>query len=73
MADASLMLTQDAEICAFYMRSGTCRYGAHCKFDHPPPQEAIAKLQAAGNEDEKEKNEKEKEGEKGEEKEGPKG
>jgi len=64
-----LVLTQDAEICAFYMRSGTCRYGALCKFDHPPPQEAIAKLQAGGKEGEKEK-EGEEEEKKGEEKEG---
>ncbi|CAD6237850.1 unnamed protein product [Miscanthus lutarioriparius] len=41
---------EDAEACAFYMRSGTCRFGVHCKFDHPPRQEAISKLQAAGKE-----------------------
>jgi len=63
------VLTQDAEICAFYMRSGTCRYGVLCKFDHPSPQETIAKLQAAGKEGEKEKEGEEKE-KKGEEKEG---
>nr|CAB3473590.1 unnamed protein product [Digitaria exilis] len=57
---AGLPRREDAEACAFYMRSGTCRYGAHCKFDHPPPQEAIAKLQAAGNENGKEKEGKEK-------------
>jgi hypothetical protein len=56
------MLMQDAEICAFYMRSGTCRYGVHCKFDHPPPQEAIAKLQATGKEGENENEGEEKEG-----------
>jgi len=41
---------EDAEACAFYMRSGTCRFGVHCKFDHPPRQKAISKLQAAGKE-----------------------
>uniref|UniRef100_A0A0A9D1N2 C3H1-type domain-containing protein n=1 Tax=Arundo donax TaxID=35708 RepID=A0A0A9D1N2_ARUDO len=50
---AGLPRREDAEVCAFYMRSGTCKYGAHCKFDHPPPMEAIAKLQAAGKEGEK--------------------
>ena len=64
-----LVLTQDAEICAFYMRSGTCRYGVLCKFDHSSPQETIAKLQTAGKEGEKEKEGEEKE-KKGEEKEG---
>jgi hypothetical protein len=61
--DASLVpMPQGAEACAFYMRSGTCRYGPHCKFDHPPPQEAIAKLQAAGNGDEEKKKGEAKEG-----------
>lgn len=50
LANSLLMLTQDAEACAFYMRTGTCRFGVHCKFDHPPRQEAISKLQAAGKE-----------------------
>jgi hypothetical protein len=35
---------QDADICAFYMKTGTCRFGVLCKFDHPPPGEAIAKV-----------------------------
>ncbi|PAN29698.1 hypothetical protein PAHAL_5G244900 [Panicum hallii] len=59
---AGLPRREDAEICAFYMRSGTCRYGVHCKFDHPPPQEAIAKLQATGKEGENENEGEEKEG-----------
>ena len=57
------MLTQDAEICAFYMRSGTCRYGVLCKFDHPPLQEAVAKLQAGGKEGEEKEGVEEKKGE----------
>ncbi|CAI5960279.1 unnamed protein product, partial [Closterium sp. NIES-64] len=24
--------------------TGTCRYGATCKFDHPPPAEAAARV-----------------------------
>ncbi|AQK96654.1 Zinc finger CCCH domain-containing protein 37 [Zea mays] len=47
---ASLPRREDAEACAFYMRSGMCRFGAHCKFDHPPREEAISELQAAGKE-----------------------
>ncbi|XP_062205425.1 zinc finger CCCH domain-containing protein 8-like isoform X2 [Phragmites australis] len=47
---AGLPMREDAEVCAFYMKSGTCKFGVHCKFDHPPPVEAIAKRQAAGKE-----------------------
>lgn len=25
----------EAEDCAFYMKTGNCRYGSHCKFNHP--------------------------------------
>lgn len=25
------------------MKTGTCKYGATCKFDHPPPGEVMAK------------------------------
>ncbi|KAK1665682.1 hypothetical protein QYE76_053841 [Lolium multiflorum] len=35
---------EDADICAFYMKTGTCKFGVLCKFDHPPPGEAIAKV-----------------------------
>ncbi|TVU35948.1 hypothetical protein EJB05_17855 [Eragrostis curvula] len=45
---AGLPRREGAEVCAFYMRSGTCKFGVQCKFDHPPPAEAITKLQAAG-------------------------
>ncbi|KAG0454857.1 hypothetical protein HPP92_024149 [Vanilla planifolia] len=34
--------------CPFYMKTGTCKYGALCRFDHPPPGEAVA-MAAAGN------------------------
>jgi hypothetical protein len=37
-------VVQDAETCAFYMKTGTCKFGAQCKFDHPPPGEAVAKM-----------------------------
>jgi hypothetical protein len=29
------------------MKSGTCKFGVQCRFDHPPPEEAITKLKAA--------------------------
>lgn len=30
--------------CPFYMKTGTCGYGATCRFDHPPPGEVMAPL-----------------------------
>lgn len=37
------MLTfQGAVICPYYLKTGTCRFGPSCKFDHPTPAEAIA-------------------------------
>lgn len=26
------------------MKTGTCKYGPTCKFDHPPPGEVMAKV-----------------------------
>ncbi|KAL6614919.1 hypothetical protein ACP70R_037189 [Stipagrostis hirtigluma subsp. patula] len=49
---AGLPRRQEAKVCAFYMKTGTCQFGVHCKFDHPPPEEAISKLQATGKEGE---------------------
>ncbi|XP_028079961.1 zinc finger CCCH domain-containing protein 37 isoform X1 [Camellia sinensis] len=28
--------------CPYYMKTGTCKYGATCRFDHPPPGEVMA-------------------------------
>lgn len=45
--------------CPFYMKTGTCGYGATCKFDHPPPGEVMAsavagkETSASGVEDDK--------------------
>ncbi|KAJ8499500.1 hypothetical protein OPV22_010052 [Ensete ventricosum] len=39
---AGLPRREGAVICSFYMKTGTCKFGAACKFDHPPPGEAIA-------------------------------
>lgn len=35
-------LLQGAVICVYYLKTGTCKYGATCKFDHPPPGEVVA-------------------------------
>ncbi|KAG8056200.1 hypothetical protein GUJ93_ZPchr0001g32522 [Zizania palustris] len=45
---AGLPRREDAEVCAFYMKTGACRFGMHCRFDHPPPQEAISKVSMQG-------------------------
>ncbi|XP_044468710.1 zinc finger CCCH domain-containing protein 37-like isoform X2 [Mangifera indica] len=33
--------------CPYYMKTGACKYGATCKFDHPPPGEVIAAMAAS--------------------------
>uniref|UniRef100_A0A2P2ILN5 Uncharacterized protein MANES_03G076000 n=1 Tax=Rhizophora mucronata TaxID=61149 RepID=A0A2P2ILN5_RHIMU len=39
---AGLPRREGAVHCPYYMKTGTCRYGATCKFDHPPPAEVMA-------------------------------
>ncbi|XVF57063.1 hypothetical protein PTKIN_Ptkin06aG0173400 [Pterospermum kingtungense] len=34
--------------CPYYMKTGTCKFGVSCKFDHPPPGEVIAMAAAQG-------------------------
>lgn len=34
-------LGQGAIHCPYYMTTGTCKYGAVCKFDHPAPGEVM--------------------------------
>lgn len=34
--------------CPYYMKTGTCKYGATCKFDHPPPGEVMGIATAQG-------------------------
>lgn len=36
-------MLQGTIICPFYMKTGTCRFGQICRFDHPPPGEVMAK------------------------------
>jgi hypothetical protein len=37
---------QGETVCAYYMKTGSCKYGSTCKFDHPPPNEVAAKAAA---------------------------
>lgn len=41
-------LLQGAIICPYYLKTGTCKYGATCKFDHPPPGEVMAMQASQG-------------------------
>ncbi|KAL5744944.1 hypothetical protein ACOSP7_027830 [Xanthoceras sorbifolium] len=34
--------------CPYYMKTGACKYGATCKFDHPPPGEVMAMAASQG-------------------------
>ncbi|KAK4439512.1 Zinc finger CCCH domain-containing protein 37 [Sesamum alatum] len=38
---AGLPRREGAIHCPYYMKTGTCKYGATCKFDHPPPGEVM--------------------------------
>lgn len=39
---------QGTIICPFYLKTGTCKYGVTCKFDHPPPGEVMAMATSQG-------------------------
>ncbi|CAK7326011.1 unnamed protein product [Dovyalis caffra] len=39
---AGLPRREGAVNCPYYMKTGTCKYGATCRFDHPPPGEVMA-------------------------------
>ncbi|PRQ30282.1 putative transcription factor C3H family [Rosa chinensis] len=39
---AGLPRREGAVICVYYLKTGTCKYGATCRFDHPPPGEVVA-------------------------------
>lgn len=43
-----LCIMQEAKPCSFYMRTGLCRYGYACKFDHPQPALAANVLPVVG-------------------------
>lgn len=44
---AGLPRREGAVNCPYYMKTGTCKYGATCKFDHPPPCEVMSKVFSA--------------------------
>ncbi|GAA0143517.1 RNA metabolism protein [Lithospermum erythrorhizon] len=44
---AGLPRREGAVHCPYYMKTGTCKYGATCKFDHPPPGEILSKATSA--------------------------
>ncbi|KAJ0989350.1 hypothetical protein J5N97_007706 [Dioscorea zingiberensis] len=46
---AGLPRREGSAACAYYMKTGACKYGATCKFDHPPPGEAVAMAAGQGN------------------------
>ncbi|XP_040361676.1 zinc finger CCCH domain-containing protein 37 [Rosa chinensis] len=39
---AGLPRREGAVIRVYYLKTGTCKYGATCRFDHPPPGEVVA-------------------------------
>ncbi|PIA37561.1 hypothetical protein AQUCO_03000259v1 [Aquilegia coerulea] len=45
---AGLPRREGTIICPFYLKTGTCKYGITCRFDHPPPGEAIAMATVQG-------------------------
>ncbi|KAG5570464.1 hypothetical protein H5410_060230 [Solanum commersonii] len=44
---AGLPRREGAVHCPYYMKTGMCKYGASCKFDHPPPGEVLGMAQGA--------------------------
>ncbi|KAJ6841010.1 zinc finger CCCH domain-containing protein 8 [Iris pallida] len=45
---AGLPRREGTVACPFYMKTGTCKYGGTCRYDHPPPGEAIARATVQG-------------------------
>ncbi|PWA74498.1 floral homeotic protein (HUA1) [Artemisia annua] len=45
---AGLPRREGAVNCPYYMKTGACKYGATCKFDHPPPGEVMAAVTSQG-------------------------
>ncbi|KAF5204366.1 Zinc finger ccch domain-containing protein [Thalictrum thalictroides] len=45
---AGLPRREGTIICPFYLKTGTCKYGITCRFDHPPLGEAIAMATVQG-------------------------
>ncbi|MCD9559510.1 Zinc finger CCCH domain-containing protein 37 [Datura stramonium] len=45
---AGLPRREGAVHCPYYMKTGMCKYGATCKFDHPPPGEVLSMATSQG-------------------------
>uniref|UniRef100_A0A5B7BTH1 Putative zinc finger CCCH domain-containing protein 37 isoform X1 n=1 Tax=Davidia involucrata TaxID=16924 RepID=A0A5B7BTH1_DAVIN len=45
---AGLPRREGAIVCPYYLKTGTCKYGVTCKFDHPPPGEVMATATSQG-------------------------
>ncbi|ONI11759.1 hypothetical protein PRUPE_4G124000 [Prunus persica] len=45
---AGLPRREGVAICVYYLKTGTCKYGATCKFDHPPPGEVMGMAASQG-------------------------
>ncbi|KAJ8527617.1 hypothetical protein K7X08_015068 [Anisodus acutangulus] len=45
---AGLPRREGAVHCPYYMKTGMCKYGATCKFDHPPPGELLGMATSQG-------------------------
>ncbi|KAJ9562974.1 hypothetical protein OSB04_008134 [Centaurea solstitialis] len=45
---AGLPRREGAINCPYYMKTGACKYGPTCKFDHPPPGEVMAVATSQG-------------------------
>ncbi|KAF3670996.1 putative 2-dehydro-3-deoxyphosphooctonate aldolase [Capsicum annuum] len=45
---AGLPRREGAVHCPYYMKTGMCKYGATCKFDHPPPGEVLGMSTSQG-------------------------
>ncbi|KAE8099827.1 hypothetical protein FH972_017780 [Carpinus fangiana] len=45
---AGLPRREGAIICPYYLKTGTCKFGPTCKFDHPPPGEVMAMATSQG-------------------------
>ncbi|XP_061369783.1 zinc finger CCCH domain-containing protein 37 [Gastrolobium bilobum] len=41
LTPAGLPRREGSVICPYYLKTGTCKFGATCKFDHPPPGEVM--------------------------------
>nr|CAD1824035.1 unnamed protein product [Ananas comosus var. bracteatus] len=48
---AGLPRREGATACSFYMKTGMCKFGSNCRFDHPPPGEAVAMAAMQGSGD----------------------